>query len=82
MMRCMHRTNIYLTEEQEQALDERARRADTTRSAIVREIIDRDLAATTAIDPSVAAGFRELADVYGEITDGLFDDDADLRIDR
>lgn len=78
----MHRTNIYLTEEQERALDERARRADTTRSAIVREILDRDLAATPGIDPEIAAGFRAIAEVYDEITDGLFDDDPDLRIER
>ncbi|HXH59545.1 CopG family transcriptional regulator [Iamia sp.] len=78
----MHRTNIYLTDEQERALDQRARQAGTTRSAVVRDIIDRDLEAPRAIDPEVAAGFAELADLYDEITEGMFDDDPDVRIER
>src|SRR3546814_19305263 len=40
MLWCMQRTNIYLTEEQQQALDVRARRAGTNRSAALREILD------------------------------------------
>lgn len=82
MVRCMHRTNVYLTEEQEQALDDRARREGTNRSAVLRDIIDRDLARTSPIDPEAAAALAELAELYDEITDGLFDDDPDLRIER
>lgn len=82
MVRCMHRTNIYLTDEQERALDERARRAGTTRSAVVREIIDRDLEAPRPIDPEIAAGFHELFERYDELVGDMFDDDPDLRIER
>ncbi|MGI8937491.1 MAG: CopG family transcriptional regulator [Iamia sp.] len=78
----MHRTNIYLTEEQERALDERARRGGTTRSAIVRDIIDRDLGRDGVLTEEVKAGFAELAERYDELTDGMFDDDPDLRIER
>jgi len=78
----MHRTNIYLTEEQERALDQRARRAGTTRSAVVRDILDRDLNGAPAIDPEVAAVFGELYDRYDEVVGDLFDDDPDLRIER
>ncbi|CAN5717464.1 hypothetical protein BH24ACT4_BH24ACT4_11160 [soil metagenome] len=82
MVRCMHRTNIYLTEEQERALDERARRGGTTRSAIVRDIIDRDLGRDGVLTEEAKAGFAELAERYDELTDGMFDDDPDLRIER
>lgn len=77
----MHRTNIYLTEEQEKLLDERAAREGTTRSAVIREMIDRHIS-TPTVDPQLAAAFRQIADVYDEVTDTLFDDDPDLRIER
>ncbi len=82
MVGCVHRTNIYLTDEQERALDQRARQAGVTRSAVVRDIIDRDLDGAPAIEPDVAAVFGELAELYDEITEGMFDDDPDLRIER
>ncbi len=78
----MHRTNIYLTQEQARALDERARQGGTTRSAIVRDIIDRDLGRDGVLTEEVKAGFAELAERYDELTDGMFDDDPDLRIER
>lgn len=81
MLWCMHRTNIYLTEEQERALDARARATRTTRSGALRAILDDALAtaASSSLD-EVDAGFAELADVYAEATEGLFDLDDDLRI--
>lgn len=81
MLRCMHRTNIYLTDEQDRALRARAQVDGTTKSAVIRSILDRELMAP-AISAEVAQGFAELAERWDELTDGLFDDDPDLRIDR
>lgn len=81
ILRCMHRTNIYLTDEQERALDTRARAEGTTRSAVLRAILDRELA-TPTVDPGLQEGFAALVDGYRELTADLFDDDPDLRIDR
>jgi hypothetical protein len=78
----MHRTNLYLTDEQERALDARARAAGISRSAIVRRIIDRELAAAQPPDPAVEEELRALADAYHGVAAGMFDDDSDLRIDR
>ena len=78
----MHRTNLYLTDEQEKALDARARAAGVSRSALVRSIIDRELARSLPLGDDVVAALRDLADGYHEATQGLFDDDPDLRIDR
>ncbi|MGI8757585.1 MAG: hypothetical protein ACR2MB_17360 [Acidimicrobiales bacterium] len=77
----MHRTNIYLTDEQDRALRARAQVDGTTKSAVIRSILDRELMAP-AISAEVAQGFAELAERWDELTDGLFDDDPDLRIDR
>lgn len=43
-MRCMQRTNIYLTDEQRAALAERAATEDTTVAELVRRFIDNALA--------------------------------------
>ncbi len=77
----MHRTNIYLTEEQQRALDARARMAGTTRSAVVRDILDESLRAPSPADDELRVAFATLADGYDELVAGLFDDDPDLRID-
>lgn len=78
----MHRTNLYLTEEQERKLDARARASRLTRSAYVRQIIDRALQEPEPMAREVEIRLAELADCYGEIVSGVFDDDPDLRIDR
>lgn len=39
----MHRTNVYLTTEEERALDARARAEGATRSKVLRNIIDAAL---------------------------------------
>jgi Ribbon-helix-helix protein, copG family len=78
----MHRTNLYLTEEQERRLDARARASRLSRSAYVRRIIDRALDEPEPISPDVEARLTALADAYEEIVGDLFDDDPDLRIDR
>ena len=81
MLRCMQRTNIYLTEAQQRALAARARMEGTTRSAVVREILDASLASTAPADEKLHAAFGALAERYDDLVAGLFDDDPDLRID-
>lgn len=78
----MHRTNLYLTDEQERALDSRARAAGISRSALVRRIVDDALADEPAQSAELDAAFAALADDYEDLVAGLFDDDPDLRIDR
>jgi len=77
----MHRTNIYLTDAQEQALDARARRSGSTRSAVIRGLIDEGMAREPLEDP-LGAAFGALSDQYDELVGSLFDDDPDLRIER
>jgi hypothetical protein len=43
MIWCMHRTNIYLDEEQARSLDEVARAQGISRAALIRRLIDRGL---------------------------------------
>ena len=78
----MHRTNLYLTEEQERALDARARAMGMSRSAVVRKILDDELTRPVLDDPTVQGALAEVFDSYPALVDGLFDDDPDLRIDR
>ena len=78
----MHRTNLYLTDAQERALDEQARAAGVSRSALVRSIIDRELARSAPLETEVEAALRLLADEYHQVIDGLFDGDPDLAIDQ
>lgn len=83
MVRCMHRTNIYLTEGQQRALDARARATGTSRSAVLRAVLDEALATSIErADDEVVLAFGELADRYLGVADALFADDPDLRIDR
>jgi hypothetical protein len=77
----MQRTNIYLTEDQQRALDQRARQAGTNRSAVLREILDAELAEPAPPDAHLRAQFAALADQHDQLVAGLFDDDPDLRID-
>src|SRR3546814_17898114 len=67
MLWCMQRTNIYLTEEQQQALDVRARRAVTNRSAALRAIPAAELAKTAPPDQQVRAQFAALADTHDTV---------------
>lgn len=78
----MHRTNLYLTEDQERALDARARSAGMSRSAIVREILDRELSLPSSLDETTQAALTSLAAVYLDEVEGTFDSDPDLRIAR
>lgn len=42
--RCMQRTNIFLTEEQQRRLDRRAHEEGVTKSSLIRQILDEALA--------------------------------------
>lgn len=81
MLWCMHRTNIYLTDDQERALDARARVEGTTRSGVLRRILDDALAIDAAGGDEIGQAFRELSESYPSLTAGMFDHDEDLRID-
>ncbi|CAN5522706.1 hypothetical protein BH20ACT2_BH20ACT2_24020 [soil metagenome] len=81
MLWCMQRTNIYLTEEQQRALDARARVGGTSRSAVLRAILDESLQTREPGDDELRAAFAALADGHDELVAGLFDDDPDLRIE-
>lgn len=41
MVRCMHRTNIYLTDEQIAQLDRRAHAEGVSRAELIRQLLDR-----------------------------------------
>lgn len=54
MVWCMHRTNVYLTPEEEAALDARARSEGVSRSKVLRDIIDAELNLGRAADSDAA----------------------------
>lgn len=74
----MHRTNIYLTEEQERALDAVAQAEGTTRSDAIRTILDRHLGLDVGDD--VYAALADVVDEVDRALDELFADDDDLAI--
>lgn len=76
----MQRTNIYLTEAQTEYLRARAAAAGTTRSAVLRELIDSAAAQPVTLDAEIQRAFAELADNYGEVAKRLFGDDPELSI--
>ncbi|MDQ2827097.1 MAG: hypothetical protein M3Y04_09085, partial [Actinomycetota bacterium] len=78
-LRCMHRTNIYLSDDQDRVFRARACAEGTTKSEEIRKVLDRDI---KVIEDDVVAGFAELVDRYDELVEGLFDDDPDLRLRR
>lgn len=80
-LRGVRRTSVYLTEAQQRTLDQRARRAGTNRSEVLREILDAALAHPASSDDQLQAQFAALADRHDRLVAGLFDADPDLRID-
>lgn len=78
----MHRTNIYLTDEQVRELDERAILAGTNRSEIVRELLDEGLRRPAKVSAGAAAALIELGERWDELVGDMFQDDPDLRIER
>ena len=81
MLRCMQRTNVYLTEGQTRYLEARAEATGTTRSAVLRNIIDDAAARPVVLDDEVKRAFAALADEYAEVSARLFADDPDLSVD-
>jgi hypothetical protein len=82
MLRCMmspvRRTNIYLTENEQVALDARAAVLGSTRSDVVRSLVDRELNLSEDADLDAA-----LLRAVGEIADAarvLSQTDPDLEI--
>lgn len=77
----MQRTNVYLTAEQAEFLDARAAVAGTTRSAVLRGIIDDAAAQPVMLDAAIRGALDELADGYTAVSKRLFDGDPLLSID-
>lgn len=78
----MHRTNIYLTDEQVKELDERALLAGTNRSEVVRELLDEGLRRPAKVSAGATAALIELGERWDELVGDMFQDDPDLRIER
>jgi hypothetical protein len=77
MLRSMRRTNIYLSEAEQQALDARAAVEGCTRSDIVRTVLDRDLNLDEQTE--IDAAFGELAADLADAARALSTGDPDLR---
>ncbi|HYV15497.1 MAG TPA: CopG family transcriptional regulator [Conexibacter sp.] len=60
----MHRTQIYLGDDQDQALAARARQAGRTKSALIREAIDSYLAPQTPEQTGLARFRAALAETH------------------
>ncbi len=72
---------MYLTEDQSRYLEARAEATGTTRSAVLRNIIDDAAARPAVLDDEVKRAFAALADEYAEVSARLFADDPDLSVD-
>ena len=79
-MWCMHRTNVYLTEAQSEFLEARAAAAGTTRSAVLRDLIDTAAAQPVTVDAEIQRALAEFADNYGKVSKQLFENDPELSI--
>lgn len=83
MSQCMffsvHRTNIYLSQAEQVALDARAVAEGRSRSEVVRAIIDREL--NLHEHPDLDAILYELAEELAEQARALSADDPDLRVE-
>jgi len=73
----MRRTNIYLSEAEQQALDARAAVEGCTMSDIVRSVLDRDL--NLDDETEIDATFGEFAAELAVAARALTVDDPDLR---
>ena len=80
-MWCMQRTNVYLTEGQTRYLEARADATGTTRSAVLRNVIDDAASEPAGLDDEVKRAFAALADEYADVCARLFADDPHLGVD-
>ncbi|MCA1706457.1 MAG: ribbon-helix-helix protein, CopG family [Actinobacteria bacterium] len=76
----VRRTNIYLSEVEQAALDARAAAEGTTRSEIVRAIVDRELNLGPEEAPEVDSALAESAGELAAHARALSADDPDLSI--
>lgn len=74
----VRRTNIYLTLAEQAALDARAAAEGSTRSEVLRALVDRELNLETESSEEVDAALAELADELAERSRQLSADDPDL----
>ncbi len=74
----MRRTNIYLTEAEQAALDARAVVEGSTRSEVLRALVDRELNLVTEASGDVDAALAELAGELAARSRQLSADDPDL----
>jgi hypothetical protein len=66
----MHRTNIYLTDEQRTQLDALARAAGVSRAELVRSVLDR---AIRGESDQLAADLAAISDSFGVLADEEFE---------
>ena len=76
--RVVRRTNIYLTQVEQAALDARAAAEGSTRSEVLRALVDRELNLDTEASGDVDAALAELAGELAERSRQLSADDPDL----
>lgn len=76
----MRRTNIYLTETEQAALDAKAAAEGSTRSELVRMIVDRELNLSPGEQSDVDTALGEAAAELAERSRALSRDDVDLQI--
>jgi len=69
----MERTNIYLTEEQQRRLSNRAKAEGVTKSTIVRQILDEALAISVPF-PSAETAVAESFGIWSDRSDTQLDD--------
>jgi hypothetical protein len=62
----MHRTNIYLDDDQLHALDRLAAEEGASRAEVIRRLIDRSL---TGVDDDLAADLAAIDDSFGALAD-------------
>jgi Ribbon-helix-helix protein, copG family len=65
-MWCMKRTNIYLDEEQNKALDRLAAQEGVSRAEVIRRLLDRVLESS---DNSLASDLHAIEDSFGALRD-------------
>lgn len=78
MLGIVRRTNIYLTLTEQAALDARAAVEGSTRSEVLRALVDRELNLETESSGEVDAALAELAGELAERSRQLSADDPDL----
>jgi hypothetical protein len=78
MLPVVRRTNIYLTQAEQAALDARAAAEGSTRSEVLRALVDRELNLETEPSGEVDAALVELAGELAERSRKLSADDPDL----